>query len=114
MPEETLAVRKDVGAGVARSSSARDLNCSLKWGNERNPRPVLQVSQETAQPQVRRTWQIRNSNIEIRNNPKMLNSNNTFLILSIGIYFGFRISCFGFPTLLVLGWEEGEDDVRSA
>jgi len=29
-------------------SSARVLKCSLKWGNERNPCPALQVSQETA------------------------------------------------------------------
>jgi len=28
--------------------SARDLNCSLKWGNERNPCPELYMSQETA------------------------------------------------------------------
>ena len=41
MPKETLAVRKDAGAGGARLSSARVLKCSLKWGNERNPRPVL-------------------------------------------------------------------------
>ena len=30
-------------------SSVRDLNCSLKWGNERNPRCLLHVSGETAQ-----------------------------------------------------------------
>ena len=29
-------------------SSARALKCSLKWGNERNPYRVLQVSRETA------------------------------------------------------------------
>ena len=29
-------------------SSVRGLNCSLKWGNERNPRCLLQVSGETA------------------------------------------------------------------
>ena len=28
--------------------SARGLNCSLKWGNERNPFPELQVSRGTA------------------------------------------------------------------
>ena len=43
-----MEVRKDGWAGGARSSSARDLNCSLKWGNERNPCRVLQVSHETA------------------------------------------------------------------
>jgi hypothetical protein len=38
----------DVGAGAAWLSSARVLKCSLKWGNERNPRPKLYVSWETA------------------------------------------------------------------
>jgi hypothetical protein len=36
--------------GAARLSSARALKCSLKWGNERNPCRLLQVSDETAQP----------------------------------------------------------------
>jgi len=31
-------------------SSARALKCSLKWGNERNPRCLLQVSDKTAPP----------------------------------------------------------------
>ena len=39
---------KDGWTGDAWLSSVRDLNCSLKWGNERNPRVVLQVSQQTA------------------------------------------------------------------
>ena len=39
---------KDTVTGAARSSSVRDVNCSLQWGNERNPRRVLQVSRETA------------------------------------------------------------------
>ena len=39
---------KDSWTGVAWLSSVRGLNCSLKWGNERNPRRVLQVSRETA------------------------------------------------------------------
>ena len=30
-------------------SSARGLNCSLQWGNERNPLAVLYLSQQTAQ-----------------------------------------------------------------
>jgi len=30
-------------------SSVRGLNCSLKWGNERNPRCLLYLSGETAQ-----------------------------------------------------------------
>ena len=34
--------------GAARLSSARQVTGSLKWGNERNPRCVLQVSHETA------------------------------------------------------------------
>ena len=34
--------------GAAWLSSARVVRCTLKWGNERNPYLVLQVSQETA------------------------------------------------------------------
>ena len=34
--------------GAARLSSARHVNGSLKWGNERNPCRLLQVSDETA------------------------------------------------------------------
>ena len=45
---ETFGVRKDSLTGDAWPSSVRDLNCSLKWGNERNPRCQLQVSGETA------------------------------------------------------------------
>ena len=49
MPEETLAVlTRNVGTGAAWLLSVRDLNCSLKWGNERNPYCLLQVSDETA------------------------------------------------------------------
>src|SRR3989338_1379766 len=36
--------------GAAWLSSARVLKCSLKWGNERNPYCVLQVSRGTAPP----------------------------------------------------------------
>ena len=39
---------KDGWTGDAWLSSVRDLNCSLKWGNERNPRRVLYMSHETA------------------------------------------------------------------
>ena len=39
---------KDGWTGDAWLSSVRGLSCSLKWGNERNPCPVLQVSRETA------------------------------------------------------------------
>jgi hypothetical protein len=34
--------------GAAWLSSARGVSCSLKWGNERNPCAVLQVSRQTA------------------------------------------------------------------
>ena len=39
---------KDVRTGAAWLSSARGLNCALKWGNERNPCPELQVFRGTA------------------------------------------------------------------
>ena len=46
--EETRVVfTRDGGAGDAWLSSVRGLSCSLKWGNERNPCRVLQVSRET-------------------------------------------------------------------
>ena len=41
---------RTVSTGAAWLSSARALKCSLKWGNERNPYSVLQVSPRTAQP----------------------------------------------------------------
>ena len=41
-------------AGDAWPSSVRALKCSLKWGNERNPRCVLQVSHETAPSRERK------------------------------------------------------------
>ena len=47
-PAERRATHKDVSTGAAWLSSACALRCSLKWGNMRNPCPVLQVSQETA------------------------------------------------------------------
>ena len=37
--------------GAAWLSSARAVRRSIKLGNERNPYPVLYLSQETAQPQ---------------------------------------------------------------
>jgi len=47
--KESGFAHKAVGrTGVAWPSSVRGLSCSLKWGNERNPRRVLQVSHETA------------------------------------------------------------------
>ena len=45
-----MQLRKDSRTGDAWPSSVRGLNCSLKWGNERNPCRLLQVSGETAQP----------------------------------------------------------------
>jgi len=39
---------KDGSTGAAWLSSVRGLSCSLKWGNERNPRRLLYVSDETA------------------------------------------------------------------
>ena len=38
---------KDKWTGAAWLSSVRGLSCSLKWGNERNPYWLLQVSAET-------------------------------------------------------------------
>ena len=40
---------KDGGTGAAWLSSVRDVNCSLQWGNGRNPCRLLQVSGETAE-----------------------------------------------------------------
>ena len=45
---ETSDFYKDVEAGAAWLLSACGVSCSVKSGNKRNPRPVLQVSQETA------------------------------------------------------------------
>ena len=39
---------KDKCTGAAWLSSARALKCSLKWGNERNPHCVLDMSHRTA------------------------------------------------------------------
>jgi len=46
-----LPSHKDACTGAAWLSSVRGLSCSLKWGNERNPYPVLQVSLGTASVQ---------------------------------------------------------------
>ncbi len=45
---ETGEIRKKVGTAGAWLSSARSVRSALKWDNERNPYPELQVSQETA------------------------------------------------------------------
>ena len=36
-------IRKEASAGAAWLSSARAVRCSLKWGNERNPRLMLNI-----------------------------------------------------------------------
>ena len=43
-----IIVFTDGGTGAAWLPSARVVRRSLKWGNERNPCPVLYVSQGTA------------------------------------------------------------------
>src|SRR5258708_26773416 len=40
---ETEEIRKEASTGAAWLSSARAVRCSLKWGNERNPRPMLHI-----------------------------------------------------------------------
>ena len=45
---EKLGPRKTSWTGDAWPSSVRGLNCSLQWGNERNPYRVLYLSHETA------------------------------------------------------------------
>lgn len=42
--------------GVARLSSARGVSCALKWVNERNPRRLLDFSDETALIRGRKVW----------------------------------------------------------
>jgi hypothetical protein len=42
--DESRKIRKKVGTGAAWLSSARAVRCSLKWGNERNPHPMLNYS----------------------------------------------------------------------
>src|SRR3989344_9045110 len=45
--ESESLLTRDRWAGDAWLSSVRGLNCSLKWGNERNPCCLLQVSGKT-------------------------------------------------------------------
>ena len=40
---ESWEMRKQASTGAAWLSSARAVRCSLKWGNERNPRPMLNI-----------------------------------------------------------------------
>ena len=51
---ETGEIRKKVWTVAAWLSSARSVRSALKWDNERNPHPVLYLSQETASPLARR------------------------------------------------------------
>lgn len=48
--DENRGMRKQVGTGAAWLSSARSVRSALKWDNERNPYPVLNLSQETVPP----------------------------------------------------------------
>ena len=54
-PLQRDAMPKGGWTGAAWLSSVRGLNCSLQWGNERNPCCLLQVSDETAQL---REWKV--------------------------------------------------------
>ncbi len=40
----------NISTGAAWLSSARSVRSTLKWDNERNPRPELYLSRETARP----------------------------------------------------------------
>ncbi len=51
---EIAEMRKQVGTGAAWLSSVRSVRSALKWDNERNPYPVLNLSQETAPPLAER------------------------------------------------------------
>ena len=53
-PNESWEMRKQVGTGAAWLSSARSVRSALKWDNERNPHPELNLSQGTALPLGRR------------------------------------------------------------
>ena len=70
-------------AGDAWPSSVRGLSCSLKWGNERNPHRVLQVSHETAYHQVRKNLEIAITNFEITNKLQYQNSKYQTIVLSL-------------------------------
>ena len=48
--DESRDFRKDCWTGAAWLSSARSVRSTLKWDNERNPRPELYLSRETARP----------------------------------------------------------------
>ena len=50
--EKDLVAIQDGNTGAAWLSSARAVRCSLKWGNERNPHPMLNI--HWRQPRVLR------------------------------------------------------------
>jgi len=52
-PDESREIRKKAFTGAAWLSSARSVRSTLKWDNERNPRLVLNLSQDTV-PTFRR------------------------------------------------------------
>ena len=47
-------MRKQASTGAAWLSSARSVRSTLKWDNERNPYPMLDMSLETGPPLVDR------------------------------------------------------------
>ena len=47
---ESRQMRKQAWTGAAWLSSVRSVRSALKWDNERNPCPQLQVSADTARP----------------------------------------------------------------
>jgi len=41
--DESREIRKKIDTAAAWLSSARAVGCSLKWDNERNPHPMLNI-----------------------------------------------------------------------
>ncbi len=99
-----MSPRKGSLAGDAWPSSVRGLNCSLKWGNERNPRRLLYVSGETAQPKAHLLKQMRIQDLKSMIQEEM--QMHSFLNRE-SLFVNLRTKCAS-------GWEEGEDDARSA
>jgi hypothetical protein len=104
--------------GAAWLSSARALRCSLKWGNERNPYRVLQVSRETAPPNA---YEVRVRNAVNVLDVVMLEFSNynkrTALTVSdrtSSDFFRNDITSPTWPASQASGGEEGGDDVKSA
>ena len=96
---------KDSSTGAARSSSVRGVNCSLKWGNERNPCCLLYVSDKTAPLFVcKQTKRI--TNLPRDKYPNNLKIESVCLLFLVSWNFSLR--------LCAKSGEEGGDDVRSA